>query len=405
MQVRADVSVTRSSPVLPARPAQTPVASVDGYQPGGTAAPAPDPRRLACSLTSPRHDEASTPEAVALAAKMVSGRNMPSSLQAGAARDLASLPPQWLRRLESEDLLVAVLQEGQSLADLDVLPQMTPERCRKHFAKAQALAREAIQEESRALAVDPQAPADDFAAAMARRWLPDRIRENLMPRLDQAGIGFSVEVCHEPVDLRQLAHAKQVPDEDFPTWKQLLVELNGDLARVQGDLATASQEILMVPYAFHLGRPVSEVSRDNFSTFTALEVRQHRGINSWPNRLIMVHEAFVKEPADEVGNYRVLIHELGHAIDYLAEDLFPEHRGAVDALYATDLEAARRGEVRFLTPRSADNPREYLAEAMEAYMTRRVGDDQDFYKPENCREDLQVRNPALYAYVEALLQR
>lgn len=335
---------------------------------------------------------------------MVSGWNLPSSLKVGAARDLACLPLAWLQRLDAEGLTVAVLQEGQSLADTDVLPTMTPERCRRHVVQAQALARAAIDEENRALSLDPSAPADDFASAMARRWLPDRIRENLLPRLDQAGIGFSVEVCREPVDLKALARSKQIPDEEFSTWRDLLLELNGPLLKVSGDLAQAAQEILMVPYAFHRGRAVSEVSRDNYATFDSMKVRQHRGIHSWPNRLIMVHEAFVKEPADEVGNYRVLVHELGHAMDYLAEDLLPGHRATVDGLFAADLEAARQGEVRFLTPRSADNPREYLAEAVEAYMTRRVGDEQDFYKPENSREDLQQRNPPLFEYVRSLFE-
>jgi len=77
----------------------------------------------------------------------------------------------------------------------------------------------------------------------------------------------------------------------------------------------------------------------------------------------------------------------------------------VDGLFAADVEAARNGEVRFLTPRSADNAREYLAEAVEAYMTRRVGDEHDFYKPENSREDLQQRNPALFEYVRSLFDR
>ncbi len=353
---------------------------------------------------SPRHEEASTAEGLALASRMVSGWNLPSSLKVGAARDLACLPLAWLQRLDAEGLTVAVLQEGQSLADTDVLPTMTPERCRRHFVQAQALARAAIDEENRALSLDPSAPADDFASAMARRWLPDRIRENLLPRLDQAGIGFSVEVCREPVDLKALARSKQIPDEEFSTWRDLLLELNGPLLKVSGDLAQAAQEILMVPYASHRGRAVSEVSRDNYATFDSMKVRQHRGIHSWPNRLIMVHEAFVKEPADEVGNYRVLVHELGHAMDYLAEDLLPGHRATVDGLFAADLEAARQGEVRFLTPRSADNPREYLAEAVEAYMTRRVGDEQDFYKPENSREDLQQRNPPLFEYVRSLFE-
>jgi len=354
---------------------------------------------------SPRHEEASTAEGLALASRMVSGWNLPSSLKVGAARDLACLPLAWLHRLDAEGLTVAVLQDGQSLADTDVLPTMTPESCRKHFAQAQALARTAIDEESRALSLDPAAPADDFASAMARRWLPDRIRENLLPKLDQAGIGFSVEVCREPVDLKALACSKQIPDEEFVTWRDLLVELNGPLLTVSGDLAQAAQEVLMVPYASHRGRPVSEVSRDNYATFDSMKVRQHRGIHSWPNRLIMVHEAFVKEPADEVGNYRVLVHEVGHAMDYVAEGFLPEHRATVDGLFAADVEAARNGEVRFLTPRSADNAREYLAEAVEAYMTRRVGDEHDFYKPENSREDLQQRNPALFEYVRSLFDR
>lgn len=342
-----------------------------------------------------------SPEAVGLAQGMVRGRDLPPDVRAAATRDLAALPVPWLRRLDAENLAVVVLRDGQSLADTDILQEMTPERCRSSFAEARSLARGAIEEETAAL--EREAAGDEFQSALARRWLPDRIREALLPRLDAAGIGFSVEVARDPVDLRMLAATKGIPDDDYENWKGLLAELNGDLAQVEGDQAHAEAEILLVPYVHHRGRSVSEVSRDSYGKFTAMEVRQHRGVHAWPNRLIMVHEGFVREPAEEVGHYRVLVHEAGHAVDYAAEALFPDHRATVDRLFQEDLAAWRRGDNRFLTPRAMDNPREYFAEAVEAWLTRRVGDSQDFYKPENNRQELRQRNPALAAWLEQVM--
>lgn len=416
MLIRPDTVHVRFESAAPGRaqaPATQPVdtfaGSVPPGEPEGRPLPAPSARTEGPPATlvqveepsGPYVDPTPAPEAIGLAQKMVRGRNLPPEIRAAAARDLAALPLPWLRRLDEEALAVVVLRDGQTLAESGILPEMTPERCRRDFAQAQELTRETVAAETAALAAEGHG--DDFARAMAQRWLPDRIRESLMARLDAAGIGFSVEVAREPVDLRTLAGSKNIQDEDYESWKGLLAELNGGLVVVDGDRALASHEILLVPYVHHKGQNVSEVSRDSYAHFTAMEVRQHRGVHAWPNRLIMVHEGFVKEPAEEVGHYRVLVHEAGHAVDYAAEALVPDHRATVDRMYAADLEAYRRGENRFLTPRAMDDAREYLAEAIEAFTTRRVGDAADFYKPENNREELRLRNPELAAYVEKLL--
>jgi hypothetical protein len=73
-------------------------------------------------------------------------------------------------------------------------------------------------------------------------------------------------------------------------------------------------------------------------------------------------------------------------------------------LYARDLrELKSGGPNRFVSPRAMDNVREYFAEAVESYLTVCTGDEHEYYKTANNRDELRRLNPELFSYVESLM--
>src|SRR5690606_18140641 len=116
MQIRAASTASVPSPAASAAPKAGPR---DGY--AGSVVEAP--RTYGPLLLQPAADT----EAFLVARGMLVGRQLPSAVQVSAVRDIASIPLPWLRRLDEEGLKVVVVRDGQSLADTEILPEMTPE--------------------------------------------------------------------------------------------------------------------------------------------------------------------------------------------------------------------------------------------------------------------------------------
>ena len=135
------------------------------------------------------------------------------------------------------------------------------------------------------------------------------------------------------------------------------------------------------------------------------------GLNRAEDRLVLLHKKFTPEKAVEVGNYRLVLHEVGHALDHVLDRMVAVpgfgalHRQTVDALYQRDLEWSKSEGVDgvFTTDRASENVREYFAEAVEAYLTYPGDDRGEIFRTRNSNPDLKKMNPDLYAYVDQIM--
>jgi hypothetical protein len=348
-----------------------------------------------------------------LAARLVVASNPDSAACQTVLRDLSALPPHLLQLLVNDKLDVVILREGQSLADTPLLPQISPEtyhglaaRGREIFAQEAA---RAAAETERALAeARSQGKDDEFHLAMIRYWESRNLEESLGRRLIEENLGFTPMRVNEPVELARLAASRQVPEEDYPKWEETFRLLNEGMVRVEEGVATARQGVVLLPYTYYRGRPVSETSLESYRKMDSRRVKDALGIHLWQDRLVVLHENYVTDPAEEVGHYRIVLHEIGHAIDHALErspELGPGHAQAISAFFARDKQDLESGGPnRFLSPRAMDNRREYFAEAVEAYLTVKLNDRHDYYKVANNNQDFRRLHPELYSYVDRLMR-
>lgn len=216
--------------------------------------------------------------------------------------------------------------------------------------------------------------------------------ERVRPALEAAGLTFGAITLHPDHDLDILAGEHGVSDPaEKALWKQAFQRLNGD---------HTSRRMALLPFSYHRGIPIPEELMKVALAKDDAYVEEALGIHNWEERIIILHETYVTDPAPEVGHYRVTIHEVGHAVDHALERaLGPSHRETVERFYREDLECPER----FLTDRAGHNVREYFAEAVEAFFTLPTGDTHDGYKTNCNRVELKKRRPELYEYLERVL--
>lgn len=334
--------------------------------------------------------------------QLVQVPNLPPQAEQVLKRDLAAFPVPLLRLLAADDLLVVGLRAGQTLADTPRLVTVQPDVYHGHIEQAHKLLADCLtfqgdEKQKRIEERVRQGEPRDLVEAMEGHWFAKALQEDLSKRLVDAGIGFAVELQKEPVDLDILAGSRNVEPENLEAWKKTFRELNKD----------QTPGIILIPYAYYRGRAVSEVTLKQALEYKAQRAKDAMGIHNHEERMITLYEDYLYDPAPECGHHRVAIHETGHALDHALErvqnipGLGAEHRKKVDAFYAEDLKLLKEQKLdRFTSDRAKDSVREYFAEAVEAYLTVDMQDGQEFYKPHNNREQLQKRNPALFAYLD-----
>lgn len=297
--------------------------------------------------------------------------------------DLARFPEPWLDFLDRQGVRVAVLEPGQQLLDSPAL-------------KAKAVATGGLetqrQEIGRFLARVP-------AGLESRMALTDHFHE----ALEAASSSLRTMTHRRAFSLEELAEHRQIAAEHRPAWERAFLDFNRDWLRPEGSGWTTSHGVCFLPPVPTAWGAIGDRDYQEAANTRAEDVAESLGLNRGADRLVLLHPRYLAGCAPEIGHYRVAVHELGHALDYALEGL-PQatgygalHRQRVHQLFE---QARQRGD--FLSDRADDSPREYFAEAVEAYLTE-AADGFDF-RPENHRQALQQRDPAAYQYLREVLQ-
>lgn len=356
----------------------------------------------------------------ALAERMLVGRVMTQEHKEAALEQLSTIPEVWLSKLQEENMAFVGLSQSETLADTELLASYSPEKLKAEAAQVGPLRQEVEAELDQELATLRQENPEMADFAEYRR--ADELAERLGGRLLREQIGFEVRVQRGQLPLEYLQNELRI--EDDPTagfgiaeagepavketelFRSLLVELNGEGVLKDGQTVDPDNDVLLIPYKLRGERRISPVSEQSYASVTGQQMDHNHGMHVWDNRLVVLDDEVVALPSRKMGFHSVLLHEAGHAIDYIAEQVPGlAHRETVDRLYQRDLERHQAGEAVFLTSRAKDNAREYFAEAVEAYLTADLATEAgNFYKQENNHQQLQARNPELYGYLDKVMR-
>jgi hypothetical protein len=314
-------------------------------------------------------------------------------------QDLAAFPQPVLDLLSRHGTRVAILGEGQTLADTPGLRVMTEQEAAAEARQANSIVSAGLEQA--------------WAGGIRDYQQLENAADGLTRQLRAAGIDNFLGLALNPFSLDDLAAARDVPADKVADWKASFAQLNAGLVRPDGQgMQVAPRGVVILPHTYHLGQPVPENRLRNASQVTSEYVERSLGLNRSDERMVLLHEKFLGAPASELGNYRLAIHEMGHALDYALEQLvnFPGfgalHRETVDALFAADHARVAQGAPEqsvFTSDRADDDVREYFAEAVEAYLTPEKHDGHDTFRASNSREGLAARNPELYSYIEKVM--
>ncbi|MBI3930304.1 MAG: hypothetical protein HY319_32510 [Armatimonadetes bacterium] len=364
--------------------------------PPGPATAATPEDRVSLSLISSRPDPARR-NVVEQLARL---DNIGPEARESITRDLSVLPLHILELLRQDGLMVVGVDPGQTVADTPWIARKTPLQAQLDLARAGNLLEELRERVVARTAVTGLE--DDFLKAMADYRIDDVLQEELQAELSSQGLDLQIQLLPEPIPLATLAESHGTWDpSQLDRWAADLVAVNRGGVRLQDGMVIPSRRLVLLPYAYHQGHPVSEAVLKEARSRTYETIEEALGIHEWRQRLVMLAATHVADPAPEVGHYRLALHEVGHAIDHALErELGPSHRSTIDAFFQEDQKLLRQGTNRFLTDRAQLNAREYFAEAVEAFFTVALGDEHDAYKPDNHRRALQERRPQLFAYLE-----
>lgn len=305
--------------------------------------------------------------------------------------DLASFSESTLNLLDRAGVRVAVLNSGQTLADSPGLPGPTESQYGAQKAQASALFESFIPSQ-----LDQVKTLDDLRGVGER--FTRKLRHN---RLD-----FTVGLAVGPFQPSEIAERRGIPQQHLAAWTESFEELNKDFLSQDGDQLRANVGLVILPFTYSQGRPVAATRLRSARETTAEFVEGSLGLHRAEDRLVLLHQKFTPSPAVEVGNYRLAIHEMGHALDHVLDGLTglpgfgPLHRQTVDALFAADQAKAEQSSVEqvFTTTRASEDVREYFAEAVEAYLTHPQAEG-DIFRAGNSNPGLKAKNPELYSYM------
>lgn len=335
-----------------------------------------------------------------LAKKLIRAHRLDDSYVAQLQTDITAFPKPWLERFEERYLAVAVLKDDQTLADTPVLLALQPEDIDEIAPKARPQIHQAIEELFGPLRGKPD---EDYLKYQASGELQDRLHQ-----IANQELGFAVAVGREEQSLEYLAETLGFePSEDpesFQRWSQSFLDINQDLVEHTQGTIKPKDGVYVIPYVMYRGKPVRAMRLPSYQAIKGLDFQNNLGANYPENNLVILHESVVPNPSPRAGKHRVVLHELGHALDWICKDL-PEtresHENRVQQLYQLAQQKEAQGQAPFLTDRARDSSGEMMAEAVEAYLT--VEEPSNHYKPENYRENLQKNFPELYQYVDYLI--
>lgn len=296
-------------------------------------------------------------------------------------KDLQSFPAPVLDLLDGYGVKVAVLDDGETLEMSPALRHLSESDYQSEIRRARDVTKQQMSKTDATTLVE-------FAEKATRE-------------LRKAGLEFHYGVTNKKLEPADIARQQDIPAEHISDWTEKFKELN----------AGFPDAIFLLPHTYHGGQAIPENRLRTARETTAEYVEASLGLNRAEDRLVLLHEKFTPEKAVEVGNYRLVLHEVGHALDHTLDRMVAVpgfgalHRQTVDALYQRDLERSKSEGVDgvFTTERASENVREYFAEAVEAYLTHPGEESGEIFRTRNSNQELRKVNPDLYAYVERVM--
>jgi hypothetical protein len=312
-------------------------------------------------------------------------------------QDLAAFPQPVLDLLSRYGTRVAILAEGQTLADTPGLRSLSDDE-----VQAEALKTNGLVLKGWAQAF----PGGPNSLEQLRSGLEAMTRD-----LRVAGVENYLALALNPFSLDELAEARGIPQDKRQDWKAAFAVLNEGLLEVAHGQVTPHHGMVVLPHTYHNGRAIPESRLRNAREVTASFVEGALGLNRPEEKMVLLHQKFLG-PSSELGSYKLAIHEMGHALDHALEQLVSVpgfgalHRSTVDALYEADRARVAAGaspQEVFTSERADDDVREYFAEAVEAYLTPADPKGSESFRPGNSKEGLASKNPALYDYLKTIM--
>ncbi len=309
--------------------------------------------------------------------------------------ELRSIPAQMWKMLADTGLRIVSLPPNQDLSQTSAVSQFSPQDYTARLQRARDALRYTIRDQE--ALIDP---ADELQMGMWQSRQGPILAELMLERSE----GFKPVVLSRPVSAAELMQA--AGSEESPEFLEDLRQLNSPYLKQDGELFHSTHKVLLLPYPRRQGKPLPDDHLDYLKSQNSRALLAAMGTNYWQSSLVVVHQEFLPDPAPEAGHHRVMLHEVGHAIDHLIDrikndDIGKRHRATITQLFEKDQAA---GAERFSSPRARDNVREYFAEAVESYLTRDRGDEYE-PKPHNNHDWLKTNNPELFAHVDEIFTR
>ena len=322
--------------------------------------------------------------------------------------ELGAIPSQMWKMLAQSGLRIVCLPPGKDLSETSAVLQFAPQDYPDRLETGSQWLRATIQQLDEANQKEWAELAD--AQMQKAMWSIQQgpiIADALLATPEFEELGFKPVVLSKAVTLAELQQA--AGGEVNPNFHEELRLLNRDVLIEDGPTLNSTHRLLLLPYPRCQGAPLPGDHLEYLKGQNDAAMKAAMGTNYWQSSLVVVHQDFLPDPAPEAGHHRVLLHEVGHAIDHLIEriqddNIGQQHRTLVNRLFHEDLKAADEGNNRFSSRRAEDNVREYFAEAVESYLTRDHGDSLET-KPHNNHDWLKAKNPELFAHVQEIFTR
>lgn len=325
-------------------------------------------------------------------------------------KELSAIPSQIWHILDKSELRIVAVPPGGDLSQTSAVRHFDPPDYEQRLQDGRRWLADTITRQNRTNEETwAGLPEAEFQKAMWRSGRGQILAQELLAQPEAARLGFRVGVARQPVSLEQLRQAADCEEAAATRWEEDFFRLNGELVERAGALIQAKQDVLLLPYPYRRGVPIKPDSLEYLKKQNDAELAGAMGANYWQSSLVAIHPNYIPDPGPETGHNRVLLHEVGHAIDRVLdriqnEGLGQQHRRTMDALFAQDQQLEKQGVPRFSSPRAKDNVREYFAEAVEAYLTRDNACVHE-WKPNNHHAWLRANNPELFNYVDGLFRR